>query len=949
MRTLILRTTGDRIVSTLATSALTVALWLGGHPGCVNQTQVTQTQETAMQDDFLESSTAPELWIEGSEEGLVMVPARRADRPVWRAMVESTQARETVRVAGDSGDVVCEIQPRSGRAVVEYNPGNGTLVQLSGEWAAFEYRSDEARHVMVAGTFNGWSQDANPLVEVEPGLWRTLISAPTGHHYYKFVVDGEWLMDPLADPELEEVGGYGNSGVVFGMDVRDLPEAQAGQILRDYLLHAPDDVTQFSRDGDDVRIAVWALAGDVEQVSLRVYADDGAETAMDLPSAGTLRGMERWGGVVRWPVSLGERYSLIFNDGDVELLMGASGIVELSDSIAGSSIPIVNPYTVVPQALFPTPEWSRSAIWYQVFPERFRNGNPGNDPGDGQYELLLPWHLDWFETHTAHGEIAGQINFYHNHGNVWRRRFGGDLQGLLNELDGIKAMGFTALYLNPVFEAESMHKYDASDFRHIDHAFGAGDEWPVAGEVMDDPSTWVWTESDQLFLSFIEAAHEHGLRVIIDGVFNHVGQQHPAFQDVLAKGQASAYADWFEITDWGHGRDPGSSERRGQPGGIQWAAWDQPNGALPAFKKNAEQGLAPGPRQHIMDITRRWMDPNGDGDPSDGIDGWRLDVPNDIPSPFWRDWRVLVKSINPDAYITGEIWSDASHWLEGDQFDAVMNYPFASAGQDFLVDRDTAISPSQVSERLYELYFRYPLSATRVMQNLYSSHDTDRLASMFVNPDRPYDGANRLQDNGPDYDRREPTLEETRRQLLAAALQYTFVGAPMVYYGDEAGMWGPDDPSNRMPMAWADTHGADHPMVRRGEITRPWYARLGELRQSLPGLSRPEFRVIVASDDEELFVFQRGIGPEAVVVVINRSAAAQSFVLPLAIGEGSSSILGWVNQLEQDEALDQDARGEDALWPGHGLRVETKQEGGWRIEVPAISVGILTPVVPQPE
>jgi len=352
-----------------------------------------------------------------------------------------------------------------------------------------------------------------------------------------------------------------------------------------------------------------------------------------------------------------------------------------------------------------------------------------------------------------------------------------ELQLTEGDAGTVAGLGITAIYLNPIFEAESMHKYDTSDFRHVDDNFGVkGDLGQLAGET-DDPTTWKWSKSDLIFLDFVKEARRQGFKVIIDGVFNHVGKAHPFFQDVVKNGKGSKYADWFEISDWGTGGEPGT------PGGIQWKAWDKANGELPVFKKDPARGLAPGPYAHIMAITKRWLAP--DGDVSRGVDGFRLDVPGDIPHPFWVEWRKLVKSTNPDAYITGEIWQWAQAWLGGDQFDAVMNYQFAMAAQDFFVDVNEAIRPSDFASRLTRVAYAYPFQVALAQQNLFDSHDTDRLASMFVNPDRPYDGRNRLQDNGPDYNPAEPTPQQRRRMLQAVAMQ----------------MLGPVHPSSMATMA----------------------------------------------------------------------------------------------------------------------------------------------------
>ena len=385
-----------------------------------------------------------------------------------------------------------------------------------------------------------------------------------------------------------------------------------------------------------------------------------------------------------------------------------------------------------------------------------------------------------------------------------------------------------------------------------------------------------------MFLDFIEEAHAQGFKVVIDGVFNHVGTAHPFFQDVLKNGKESKYADWFEITDWGTGGAPG------KPGGIQWAAWDKASGALPVFKKDAKLGLAPGPREHIFAITKRWTNPDGDPSTNDGVDGWRLDVPGDIPHPFWKDWRKVVKEANPQAYITGEIWTQAQPWLQGDEFDAVMNYQFAMAAQDFFVDEKTAIPPSEFGQRLEGLTEMYPWPITLALQNLFDSHDTDRLASMFVNPDRPYDGANRLQDNslsfdGPPYSPRKPDEEEWARLVQAMEFQQAFVGAPMTYYGNEAGMWSPDDPSNRQPFPWPDQGPYSGGVGFNEEVFEAFQHAIA-VRNTLPALETGQYKTILSDDERGLFGFSRTAGDETVYVVLNRSGEERRAVIAVEPG-----------------------------------------------------------------
>ncbi len=725
------------------------------------------------------------------------------------------------------------------------------------------------RTVHLAGPFNGWSKETTPMARRNDGSWAVTIELSSGVHQYKFVIDQtHWVNDPKSDKEYEEEDGHGgvNSAVLIGLDVRTLGPPKPNAVNPAALLHDPNSPSDLQVAANDLLVvSVRAQADDVQRVFILIndaFNDADKTRAVELLKIETLRGMDRFTGVVSVRGDT-VSYRIKAVDGDDQQLLPTKG----------------KPNRVSMNEGFTTPEWAKHAVWYQVFLERFRNGDPTNDPGDFHYENLVPWTSDWWA--TLPGEAKGKHNVYLGNGNVWNRRYGGDLQGLQEKLPYLRELGINAIYLNPIFEGESMHKYDTADFRHVDDNFGVKQSKPfngLPGET-DDPETWRWSGSDRVFLDFLKESHRQGFKVVIDGVFNHVGVAHPFFQDVLKNGRKSRYADWFEITDWGLDTNAGKPSSYGKPGGIQWVAWDQPNGALPAFKKDAKLGLAEGPREHIFAITRRWMDPNGDGDPSDGIDGWRLDVPGDIPHPFWIEWRKLVKSINPDAYITGEIWQWAHPWLQGDQFDAVMNYRFASALQDFFIDQRTAITPTEFGARLTELSYSYPLQVAFVNQNLIGSHDTDRFASMFVNPDLPYDGKNRLQDNGPGYNPRKPNDLERAKQRQAIAFQMAFVGAPMIYYGDEAGMWGPDDPSNRMPMVWKDLEPYDGEGVAFDQDLFDWYKRCIAVRNTLPALRTGVYKTTYTDNMMGIAVYERRLHDQVVYVAINRSERQASLSL----------------------------------------------------------------------
>lgn len=853
-------------------------------------------------------------------------------------VVEGVSSAKTLRVVpeGATGPVLAalEVRPRHDQVAVSYRSGARELEQLDGLWKLLSVRLPEgmeAKSVNLAGSFNHWSTSDHPMEGWGDGVYTAVLRLPPGVHYYKFSVQtGEgpvWLNDPASDRALEEPDGHGgmNSAFMLGPDPRRLPEAQPDHVQGQALFHEPENREDLAVAGEDVaRVAIRTQRGDVERVVVWTGVDGGGDwesTELDL-ATDEGAAYDRYKGFAEL-ASDGGRYFFELDDGALKVFYARGALVE--DREAAERLAYASPG--VSGAV--TPEWARDVVWYQIFPERFRNGDVRNDPGDAEYETLVPWRGDWWAVQP--GEVTGQENFYQGHGNVWRRRYGGDVQGLRAKLGYLRELGVTALYLNPVFEASSMHKYDATDFRHIDDNFGVKGSWPVEGET-DDPVTWRWSESDLVFLDFMAEAKRQGFRVVIDGVFNHVGRAHYAFEDVLKNGKRSAYAGWFEITDWGDpknwGHEP-AMEVHGKEGGIQWKAWDGVNGHLPVFARDEELGLAEGPRAHMLAITRRWMAP--DGDVHRGIDGWRLDVANEVPMAFWRDWRKLVKGINPDAFIAGEIWNDASPWLEGDQFDAVMNYRFADAAVDFFVNESTAISATEFGRRLLDLWLAYPAAVSFVQMNLFDSHDTDRLASMFMNPDRPYDGLNRLQDTGPDYDRGSPTDEDYQRMIQAVVCQMTYVGAPMIYYGNEVGMFSPDDPSNRMPMWWADLMPYEDAAAVIREDVFAAHQRLIAIRSLLRPLRRGTMRIQHADDEAGVLVYERAYRGDRVVVAINRSGQTRRVRVEL---DADRAAIDWLNPaharvLMPDED-DVDARPEVVATARIGLRGTIEVElGPW--------------------
>ena len=537
------------------------------------------------------------------------------------------------------------------------------------------------------------------------------------------------------------------------------------------------------------------------------------------------------------------------------------------------------------------PDWAADAVFYQIFPERFRNGDRSNDPTRESLEFpdIVPenwkvssWTAEWYERDAWEKQLG--TNFYDD--GVFHRRYGGDLQGVIDKLDYLSELGINTIYFNPLFYARSLHKYDGNSFHHIDPHFGPDPQgdFRIMSTETDDPETWKWTAADKLFLKLLKYAHSRRIRIIIDGVFNHSGRDFFAFKDIVEKQEASPYVSWYMVESFDN---PNTAANE-----FKYKGWWGVD-TLPEFADNdAGNDLHPAPKSYVMTATRRWMDPNADGDPSDGIDGWRLDVANEIPDKFWRDWNAMVRQVNPQAYTVAEIWDGAGDYLKDCGFSATMNYHgFAFPVKGFLIDQKlpAAKFASLIQTRMAE----HDRDVQYALQNLIDSHDTDRVASMIVNSGRKpnylnaarfdYDVGERVSSRrDKSYRVRTPNPRERRVQQLVAIFQMTFVGAPMIYYGTEAGMDGGDDPDDRMPMYWEDLEyaprtkgpwnelGENHPVKFDRDLFQ-FYKNLVKTRKSLKSLRRGSFQVVHTVDDCGLIAFERKLGDERVLVILNRS------------------------------------------------------------------------------
>ncbi len=715
----------------------------------------------------------------------------------------------------------------------------------------------KAQTVYLAGSFNNWNPNATPMTDTDgDGIWEIVIPLPAGKHLYKFVVDGsEWYDDPN-NPDKEDDGHNGYNSILYIGEIKEMAKIEAkpddGQVIP-YGLYHDNTIAYFNRYNPKKYF-----------IKLRTFKNDILEAYLDL--SGLLPSEKK----MEYKYSdnlysyyetklITERRKLIYRfklkDDDELFYYGKNG---LEKDMKKSQPFIVKTKEI---KIFNTPKWAKNAIWYQIMIERFRNGSKENDPPN-----IVPWTHNWFDP------IGREKEEFYDH--IWDRRYGGDLQGVIEEFDYIKDLGITAIYFNPVFKAYSLHKYDAVDYRHIDDTFGfKGDIEELKGETLD-PKTWKFTKTDKLFLDFIKMCHENGIKVIIDGVFNHTGNRHWAFLDVMKNKEKSPYANWYKILSF----EPFKY--------VGWAGF----GGLPELNQD-KNGLVPEVKQHIFNITKRWMDPNGDGDPSDGVDGWRLDVPDLIADPFWYDWRKLVKGINPESYIVAELWGHPAAHLKGDKWDAAMNYELLRRIYKFLIDTEEPYTPSQFDTSLKEYLYSLPLQVIQVQQNLLSSHDIDRIASAVINPDRGVDAKNRVQDNGPDFDNSKPPEWAYQRTKLITIFQMTFLGAPMIWYGDEVGMWGADDPTCRKPMLWKDLEPYEVPKENFvNEALLNHYKKVAAIRNTYPALRIGCFEGIYMNDEMNVYAFKRWDKKNDIIVVLNNNRENSEVTIPVDYKSGTEFI-----------------------------------------------------------
>jgi glycosidase len=540
------------------------------------------------------------------------------------------------------------------------------------------------------------------------------------------------------------------------------------------------------------------------------------------------------------------------------------------DGAASNGEPFASFQLTVYDANFTTPNWLHNASVYQIFPDRFRNGDITNDwcragnttgcpnlYGNPTTDNIIQtmWNTQMTDPRATGNNNAYSAQFY-----------GGDLKGVQDKLDYVKNLGFDTVYLNPIFKARSNHRYDADDYLGIAPELGG----------------------DAAFQNLVTAANSRGMKIILDGVWNHMSQDSEYFDyyhriagnNGACENTASVYRTWFTFLN--NNVPCTTADYRG------WFGFS----GLPEFTESDDiKNFFY--RTPTTNVTQYWYDR--------GASGWRFDVAPDISHQWWHEYRGYAKSYKADGPLIGEVFQDASPYLAGDQFDGVMNYRFRknvlgfARGFDF-EDNDNngnnkivGLTPSQFNRAMLAIREDYPLPAQQSMLNLIDSHDTNRALFALKNSF-------------------ESTAEAKQRMKLAAIFQFTYIGAPMVYYGDEAGINAPslgnsgsglpeDDPYNRAPYPWSDEGGNQNIYGPVDSSLVSFYTSLGVLRRHHPALRTGSFAPLLMGDltasstDNNTFAFARTDTGEKIIVVMNNGTTANTATIPVGAYFADGTIL----------------------------------------------------------
>ncbi|PLR69883.1 alpha-glycosidase [Bacillus sp. UMB0893] len=552
-------------------------------------------------------------------------------------------------------------------------------------------------------------------------------------------------------------------------------------MLKEAIYHRPKNQYAYAYDQKTIHIRLRTKKNDVDSVSL-VHGDPYLwkdknwlveKAAMEKSGSDEL--FDYWFAAVE-PKYRRLRYGFELSSKEETLVYTEKGFineVSTDDTAPYFAFPFLNKIDV-----FKAPEWVKDTVWYQIFPERFANGDSSINP-----EGTLAW-----------GSTEPKSDNF----------FGGDFEGVIQNIDYLKDLGINGIYFTPVFKAFSNHKYDTIDYMELDPQFG----------------------DKETFKRLVQTCHDNGIRIMLDAVFNHSGYFFPQFQDVLQHGMDSKYKNWFHIHDFPLKNDDDS---------LNYDAFAFVE-SMP--KLNTEN---PEVKEYLLEVGRYWVR-------EFDIDGWRLDVANEVDHQFWREFRQAVRAEKEDVYILGEIWHDAMPWLQGDQFDAVMNYPFTTGTMNFIAN--DKVRAEEFVNIMESVLHSYPKNVNEAAFNLLGSHDTPRILN---------------------------TAQHSKEKLkLLFACQLSFIGSPCIYYGDEIGMDGDQDPGCRKCMIWEED--------KQDRELYSYVKKLISLRKQYPVFGNGgDITYIEANDETNHVIFTKQNKKEKMIAVLNNSANELTAALPFEL------------------------------------------------------------------
>ncbi|MBN2104506.1 hypothetical protein JW835_10750 [bacterium] len=685
--------------------------------------------------------------------------------------------------------------------------------------------------VFLAGTFNDWSGSSTPMLDEDgDGDYETTLLLRPGTYQYKFVVDGAWITDPEANAYADEGRGEPNALITVTSDLQSPVFKQGdGAVFTDHLSQKLDYFLVNPME-TGLEFRTRAYLEDVETVEL-YYRPSGRDLQRRPFQATEDDGVFQYYRIfIDVDPDSSMYFTICFQDGDTLFYSIPEGLVP--------DLPEVKEWFHYGSEMLPgfqVPEWVRHGIFYQIFPERFCNGNPGNDPdfSESYYtgKTTLPtegklngefFHLveDWYDVSglkESPYRTDGRPDLY--------SFYGGDIQGVMKKLDYLKNLGITIIYFNPLNQGKSNHKYDPVDYLSIDPHFA----------------------DESIFKKFVRKAHDCGIRIIVDMAFNHTGDSHFAFIDTKEKGPDSKYWHWYEWHQW-----PLPEDGCPTPCFYYECWWDfplHPNLNFDLSRPNPEENDVRDIKEaepnievvrYILEVARYWL---GELD----IDGFRLDVPNEVPFWFWDEFRQVVEQVKPDAFLIGEIWGNAMPWLGPRCFHSTMNYKyFRDPVLKFILKGwGTAEEFDQTLTTGRNLY---PIQAGLSMMNLMGSHDTERVIH---------------QANG-----------NIKRVMMAALFSMTYPGVPHIYYGDEVGLEGGKDPDNRRTFPW--NWKADE---KRRQI-HGFYQGMARLRHRYPALRIGDFKTVYSQ--KKTFAYLRQDLENIFLIVLHNNEHAEMVQLTLS-------------------------------------------------------------------